>query len=265
MDATQISYYGLGIDSPKRGESNFRLQETYVQGGVTLKPIPWFHFRSASGYDRYTDKEGTGESPSIEELYGPQTAPALGVNPSYIHTQATAALLWTPSEGYARRGGLLRYTFHDYRNIDGDLEDFQLTRAELVQHVPVMRETWVFSLRGRMESAHGTASEVPFYLLPWLGSGSTLRGYGTGRFRDKHSLLMSGEWRWFPNRFFLDMALFADAGTVAPHFKDLKFSELKYDYGIGVRLHGPAVTPLRVDVAHGYEGWHLVLSSSAAF
>jgi len=106
---------------------------------------------------------------------------------------------------------------------------------------------------------------VPYFLLPWLGSGSTLRGYGTGRFRDRHSLLMTGEWRWIPNRFALDMALFADAGTVAPRFQDLSFDKLKYDYGIGVRLHGPAVTALRFDVAHGSEGWHLVISASAPF
>jgi outer membrane protein assembly factor BamA len=159
----------------------------------------------------------------------------------------------------------LRYSFHDYRNVAGDLDSFQLSRSELVQHIPFLRETWVLSLRGRMESAHGTDSDAPYYLLPWLGSGSSLRGYGTGRFRDKHSLLMSGEWRWIPNRYALDMALFCDAGTVGPRFKDLKFSELKYDYGIGIRLHGPAMTPLRFDVAHGNEGWHLVISSSAAF
>ena len=33
MDATQIPYYGLGIDSSKNNETNFRIQQTYVQGG----------------------------------------------------------------------------------------------------------------------------------------------------------------------------------------------------------------------------------------
>jgi hypothetical protein len=265
MDATQIAYYGLGIDSPEDAESNFRLQETYAQAGVTLKPVSWFYFRGGSGFNRFAQMAGTGESPSIEELYVPETAPTLGVSPSYVHTQATAALVWAPAEGYARRGGVFRYSFHDYRNAAGDLDNFQLTRGEAVQHIPLLRETWVLSLRGRMESAHGTISDIPYYLLPWLGSGSSLRGYGTGRFRDKHSLLMSGEWRWIPNRYALDMALFIDAGTVAPHFKDLKLGELKYDYGIGIRFHGPAMTPLRLDVAHGNEGWHIVISSSAAF
>jgi outer membrane translocation and assembly module TamA len=78
-------------------------------------------------------------------------------------------------------------------------------------------------------------------------------------------MLYSGEWRWFPNRFAMDMALFVDAGMVAPRFRDLKFTRMKYDYGVGVRLHGPAVTTLRIDAAHSDEGFHLVFAMSAPF
>ena len=264
MDATQIPYYGLGL-TDREGESNFRLQETYARAGVTIKPVRWLQFRGASGYDRFSQKEGTGSSPSIEEIYTQNTAPGLGVDPTYIHSEVSAAIVTAPALGYARRGGIYRYTLHDYQNVAGDLDSFQVSRAEAVQHIPILRETWVLSLRGRMESAHGPVDGIPFYSLPWLGSGSSLRSYGTGRFRDKHSLLMSGEWRWIPSRYFLDMALFMDAGTVAPRFADLKFSKLKYSYGVGVRFHGPEMTPLRFDVAHGDEGWHFVISSSAPF
>ena len=265
MDATQIPYYGLGNDTRQDAESNFRLKETYVKGGVTLKPAKWFQFRATTGYDKFSEKEGTGPSPTVGDLYGPDTAPAFNVDPSYVHTEASAAIVTAPAEGYARRGGVYRFTLHDYRNVAGELDSFQVTRAEAVQHIPILRETWVLSFRGRLESAHGPYEDMPYYLLPWLGSGSTMRAYGTGRFRDKHSLLMSGEWRWIPNRTSLDMAFFCDAGTVAPRFKDLHFSDLKYSYGIGIRFHGPAMTPLRFDVAHGDEGFHLIISSSAPF
>jgi hypothetical protein len=265
MDATQVPYHGLGPDSTREGEANFRIQQTYLQAGAVLKPVSWFHIRAGSGYDQFQEKEGTGNKPTVGDLYGPGTAPGLGVSPSYIHSEFAASLITAQSEGYARSGGVYRFSFHDYREIGGELHDFQLTRMEAVQHIPFLRETWILSLRGRMESAHGPEGQIPYYLLPWLGSGSTLRGYGTGRFRDKHSLLFTGEWRWIPNRFAIDMALFCDAGTVAPSFKDLSAGELKYDYGIGIRIHGPAVTALRVDLARGSEGWKLVLAASAPF
>ena len=37
------------------------------------------------------------------------------------------------------------------------------------------------------------------------------------------------------------------------------------DYGLGVRFHGPARTPLRVEIANGREGTRLVFAASAAF
>ena len=61
------------------------------------------------------------------------------------------------------------------------------------------------------------------------------------------------------------MALFFDAGTVAMRFKDLSLRDLEHDYGIGVRLHGPQVTVLRVELARGSEGWRTVFTTSAPF
>jgi outer membrane translocation and assembly module TamA len=61
------------------------------------------------------------------------------------------------------------------------------------------------------------------------------------------------------------MAIFYDAGKVASRREDLDFTDLKTDVGVGVRLHGPAATPLRIDVAHGSEGLNIVISGAAAF
>jgi hypothetical protein len=106
---------------------------------------------------------------------------------------------------------------------------------------------------------------VPYFLLPSLGSGSTLRAYHSWRFRDRNSLLMSGEFRWIPSRLGLDMAIFYDAGKVASRREDLNFVGLEHDWGVGMRLHGPTQTPLRIEVSRGSEGWHLTFSGAAAF
>jgi outer membrane translocation and assembly module TamA len=101
--------------------------------------------------------------------------------------------------------------------------------------------------------------------MPSLGSGSTLRGFSGWRFRDLHSLLMSGEFRWIPNRLGLDMALFYDTGKVTPRFRDISWRGLASDVGIGIRFHGPFATPLRVELARSREGTRLVFAGSAAF
>ena len=79
---------------------------------------------------------------------------------------------------------------------------------------------------------------MPFFMLPAVGGGSSLRGYSSWRFRDQNSLLLQAEWRIMVNRY-LDIAFFYDAGKVTARTKDLDFDGLKSDFGIGVRLHGP--------------------------
>ena len=64
---------------------------------------------------------------------------------------------------------------------------------------------------------------------------------------------------------FFDMALFYDAGKVTARREDLNLDNLKSDFGIGFRLHGPAATPLRIEFAKSNEGLVIVFSSKASF
>jgi hypothetical protein len=263
-DATEVAFYGLGGSSPLEGQSNFRMKQAYAGAAVRNRGPGPAILELAFQYEDFTLESGTGASPSIENLYTPDTAPGLGANPSYLHTVWTGGIDWRPSPGYARRGGLYAVSYDSYIDVD-DTYTFNALRAEVVQHIPVLRENWVFSLHGVARTTLDDDAIVPFFLLPSLGSGSTLRAYPSWRFRDRHSLLMSGEWRWIPNRMFLDVAIFYDAGKVAARREDLNFTGLKHDWGLGVRFHGPAATPLRIEVARGSEGFNVVFSGAAAF
>jgi Omp85 superfamily domain len=262
-DATQIAFHGLGTDSPEE-RTNFRMTQAYVGGDVRARPGGHSVFGAGLSYEDFTLDEGAGESPSIEQVFTPATAPGLGASPAYVHATAYGGIDWRPSPGYARRGGLYGVTYHAYAD-RGDTYSFDRVDAELVQHIPILRETWVLSLHGRLQTTLDDDDAVPFFLLPSLGSGSTLRGYSSWRFRDRHSLLMSAEWRWIPNRSGLDMAIFYDAGKVAPRFDDISLDGLKSDVGVGVRFHSLAATPLRIELARGSEGMRLVFAGDAAF
>jgi outer membrane protein assembly factor BamA len=216
------------------------------------------------GYDDFKNEEGSGAAPSIETAYDATTAPGLFENLKFVRSRGLAAIDWRVSPGYSRRGGFYGVTLTDYSDLDKTY-GFRRADAELIQHLPILRETWVLSFRGRVQSVLDDDDTVPYYLLPSLGSGSTLRGYRTARFRDRHALLTSAEFRWVPSRLALDMAIFYDAGKVASRFEDLDFDKMKSNWGIGVRFHGPTATPLRIEMARGSDGWHLVFSSSAAF
>ncbi len=209
-------------------------------------------------------REGEGGEPSIETIYTPQTAPGLGADPDYIHSQLGVGIDWRKSPGYTRNGGLYYATLHDYHNTNGGTYSFQRLDVDLIQHIPLLRENWVLVGRASGQTTLNDNDLIPYFLLPALGSGSTLRAFKADRFRDRHSMVMSAEIRWIPGNA-IDMAFFYDAGKVTSRRRDFSFKALKSDVGFGIRFHGLISTPLRVDVAVGNEGWKLVISGSAAF
>jgi hypothetical protein len=263
-DATQVSYYGLGMDTVPEDRSTFRLKQGYVGGNADLRPVKFVVFGAGATYEDYSMGSGQGSVPSIEEIFTPVTAPGLGVSPKYLHTTASAGVDSRPSPGYARHGSLAEVRYHNYADQDKTYS-FDRADGEIVQHIPILRENWVISLHGLVQTTLNDTDQVPYFLLPSLGSGSTLRSFPSWRFRDRHSLLMSGEFRWIPNRLAIDMAFFFDTGKVAPRWDDLSLKGLKNSGGVGIRFHGPLATPLRIDFAKGSEGINIVFSGNAAF
>ena len=263
-DATQVAYYGLGIDSPADANTAYRIQQTFVGGDATARVHRWLLLTAGASYEDYSLKNPSGTFTPVEDAFTPATAPGLGVEPTYLHTTGSAAFDWRPAADYARRGGLYSVTHHHYADRDS-VYSFSRLDAEAVQHIPILRENWVVSLHGRLQTTLGDDDQVPYFMLPSLGSGSTLRGYSSWRFRDRHAMLLSGEWRWIPNRMALDMAVFYDTGMVAPRLDAIALSSFVSNVGIGIRFHTPAKTPLRVEFATGSEGLQIVFSASSAF
>jgi hypothetical protein len=263
LDATQVDYHGLGMETPQDAAA-FGMKEGYAGGDVGVHPVPWTTFTAGLSFENYSLGEGAGPNPSIEQVFTPATAPGLGVSPSYLHFTASGAIDTRPSPGYARSGGFYQVAYHNYADQD-DTYSFDRMDAEVVQHIPILRENWVISLHGLLQTTLDDADTVPYFLMPSLGGGSTLRGYTSWRFRDRNSILMSGEFRWIPSRLGLDMAFFYDTGKVTPRFNDISWKGLVHDVGVGARFHGPLSTPLRLELAKGREGVALVFSGSAAF
>jgi hypothetical protein len=263
LDAPQVGYYGTGMDQTQP-RANYRLQQGYAALTASLRPNRWTRFSGEVAYEDYDIDQGQGGEPSIETIYTPDTAPGLGATPTFVRTEGMAAIDWRSSPLYTRKGGLYAVTLTNFADVD-ETFSFQRLDGEIVQHLPILRETWVISLRGRVQSVLDSGDMVPYFVLPQLGGGRTLRAYSTGRFRDRHSLLTSAEFRWIPNRLAMDMAIFYDAGKVASRRADLDFNGMASDWGVGARFHGPTSTVLRIEIARGSDGWKLVFSTNAPF
>jgi hypothetical protein len=264
--ATQVGFYGFGTaNTSKDDQTRYSFTQPYVSAALELRPTRrWLTFVGGAEYSHWNPGPADSSFPSIEEVYTPDEVPGLLAEPRYVQLFGTLAADWRTSPGYTRRGGYYAVTTNFF--LDGaDQYSFRRMDYDAIQHVPLGRDAWVLSLRGRIETTYtGDNEVVPYFMMPSLGGGSDLRGFSSWRFRDLNSLLLQAEWRVLVNAFF-DTALFFDAGKVTTRRADLDLHGLKNDYGIGIRFHGPAATPLRIDIAKGNEGYHLVFSANAVF
>jgi hypothetical protein len=264
-EATQVGFYGLGMKTSKADRTNYGFQQPYGSATLTLWPARrLLMLRGAVELSQWDQRPGEGASPSVETVYSPATLPGLGAKATYIHSEGTVGLDWRTSPGYSRRGGFYGVTLHDYTDNDKEF-GFRQLDYEVVQHIPILREAWVLSLHGFASTALDKDNqEIPFFMLPAVGGGHSLRGFSSWRFRERNRLVAQAEWRIMVNRF-LDLAFFYDAGKVTARRSDLDFNGLKSDYGIGTRFHGPFATILRIEVARSREGTALIFATSPIF
>ncbi|KAA2238473.1 polymerase [Chitinophaga agrisoli] len=136
-------------------------------------------------------------------------------------------------------------------------------------------EMWKFDLQGRQffaisrKSTIGLnfnfnsvqGSNIPFYLLPELGSDLLMRGYYAGRYRGQNYLAGQAEYRYFLdpkipiNIWFVHMqpkfalAAFGGAGAVFPNSG---FTSFKPNYGLGVRWFYDESARLTVRIDYGW-------------
>jgi hypothetical protein len=266
IDAPNVRYVGVGNFSAEAQTTRYGYRPK--TGGARLDVDASRNFTLSGGVE-YHDISTSGgrSSPSIEDVFTPADTPGLELSGfRYVNSRASAAFDWRRPLGYSGRGGLLRAQFDDFREQDNDLYSFQALEGEVIQLIPILRANWVVALRGLATVTDiKEPSSLPYFLLPSIGGGTTVRGYPDFRFRDRNRLVMNAELRWTPARF-LDMALFYDAGKVAARRRDLDFQDLKESYGIGMRLVGLNGYAFRIEAAHSREhNVRLLISAGGAF
>ena len=264
MDAPAVAFFGIGNDSLTANETEFAYQPVSV--GLTGSYAPWKRSKFGGGLDYISiDTVDTLEGPAeiVEVL---EQAPGIGLSPSYLRSRLFAQFDSRPAPSYSQTGGLYRLELEDYSDRSGSRLGFRSLEGEAIQLVPIHTAQSVIALRALTTITDDRAGDdVPFYLMPAIGGSSTLRGYSSFRFRGNHRLLMSAEYRWLATRY-LDVAAFYDTGKVATELAQIKLTDLKWNYGVGARVHNSRRTVLRLEMARNDESdWHFIFSMGAAF
>jgi outer membrane translocation and assembly module TamA len=258
LNARNVSFYGFGQDSSTAARERFDFRPKDIGANVTIKPT---RFVSVTGGYTFMNFDAHREAPHFSEA----DAPGLDEELNYHITRGTVAFDWRPSPSYSTRGGFYRASFERNEEAKQLPYSFSLQEYEIVQQLPLVREQFVLAARGLVTlTSPDSGDAVPVMLSPFLGSGSTLRGYANRRFTDRNRVLLTGEYRWRPSRY-LDMALFVDAGQVAADRRAFDFAEFDVAWGVGARFHGPNFNALRIEVARGREGFRVIFAGSQPF
>lgn len=200
-----------------------------------------------------TGRLSSSSAASLPPLEAKSTTVALG-----------GKLQWDTRDNtfYPTSGNLLNATIDIFGQAFGSDFNYQTYELEYNHYMP-LTEKDVLALRGYGRTVNG---DVPFYDLGMFGQHNDLRGYESGKYRDKLMLATQGEMRHMLNDW-LGIAAFAGVGEVAPDVGSLTFDNLLWSVGGGLRFRIARENPInfRIDYAQGKDGGTAYISIGEAF
>lgn len=253
-----LKYYGPGPDSKRCSRTDYRLEDTGVDGSFGLNPVRPLKLGVSGGYLFVNVGPGTDKRfASADQVFSPAQAPGIDVQTNFARYGVFAQIDYRDNPGGPRSGGLYFAQFSRYVDQSLGRHRFERLDLEVQQFFPFFNQRRVIALRGKtILTSADAGNTVPFYLQPVLGGSDDLRGFRYFRFYDDNLLVVNAEYRWevFSG---LDMALFGDAGKVFDRRSRLNFHDLESSIGIGMRFNVRNDVFLRIDAGFSHEGFQV--------
>jgi outer membrane protein assembly factor BamA len=200
------------------------------------------------------DGGSSSRSPSIGDVFELASLPAFDTKLTFVRTGAFFDVDTRDEPGNPRDGGRYLAKWNSYKDRSLGLYDFNQFDVDVQRYIPFFNQRRVIALRAKTTLTRtDNDQKIPFYLLPTIGGSEDLRGFADFRFRDRNMVVLNAEYRWeaFSG---LDLALFADAGQVAPKVSEFKMRDMHTAGGFGFRFNTAKKVFYRVDVGFSREG-----------
>ena len=238
-------FWGLGGDAPEIEHEDYK-----VEGFDALLAVEWptfilpFALRAGFMYE-------LNKSVIIDQLDNPNLTSGEVTGSAGGWTSGIGAnLVWDDRDHtfFPNRGGLqeVRSLFY-FPGIGSDF-GFTSWTVDLRRYLALQPDHVIaLQLFGSF-----VTGDPPFYQYPALGGQNLMRGYFTGRYRDKTYVAGQIEYRqYFWRR--LGFVAFAGVGDVAPALGDFALGDFKYSLGFGLRFkfNRAEKVNLRADIGFG--------------
>ena len=221
-EATQVGFYGLGMDTSKDDRTNYRSSSRTRRRRSTFWPTRrLLMLRGGVELVAVVAAARRGQLPlGRDRVHARNAAGPRRQDRPIVHSQGTVGLDWRTSPGYSRRGGFYGVTVHDYADSD---ERVRLPAGRL-RGDPALpdpaRSLGHLAPRAGADHVQQGRSADPVLHAAVARRRLDAARFSSWRFRDRNSLLLQAEWRIMVNRF-IDTAVFYDAGKVAARTSDL--------------------------------------------
>lgn len=260
VDAPRVHFFGIGNDSSPDTETTFDFEPKLVNAELRFNATDRVEVGGGLGLLHV----GTGPGsvgPPIETVFSGQDIPGLAQSASYLVLAAHAQVDRRDALDFTRDGDWYRADWTILADRTSDGYGHQRVDLDARHYFPVVNERQAIAVRGLVAATLVSGgNRVPHFMMPTLGDSETLRGYSTQRFKDRHALLLQGEYRFRLNER-LHTAAFLDLGKVASRAGELTLGGLHPSYGLGIRLHTKDGFAIRADLARTSERWGLVVST----
>ena len=248
----QEDYFGTGVESRLDDRVNYAYDETAAGVVAILRPRPHLVAESRLEYRDPDIGHGHDQSfPSIQDVEAFASLHGLAAQPDFLVGTASISYVGTDPVTRPRRGGRYEASVSRYWGRGSGASDFFRLDLELREYLPIVPDRHLVALRGLASFTGSPAgADVPFYYLPRLGGGRSLRGFRELRFHDRNMMLVQAEYRWLPMRF-VETAAFVEAGAMTHRLSGLSRVEILPDYGVALRLGTDTRVFFRVEAAFG--------------
>jgi Omp85 superfamily domain len=287
------NFFGIGPRTPAEPETNYASEyRTYnamlyrdftpkLQSGIFFSLINSNAYRGEDEEDVPINLLFSGQ-PTVTPIT--RWLPGLNTNAKLISYGAFAEYNGRDNSRGLTKGA---YLYGRYGSIDGldndSFSDFGWNEISLDgrAYVPLGSDFTSVALRVYTELLNPKGgSQIPFYLLPWIGGRSQLRGFDSYRFRGNNLLLFAIEprrtvWKQSETKG-LDVFVFGDAGQVWGDSRSttdpqvlandkMNSSNWRFGMGGGAQYRMSRNFGIRIDIGTCNERNHVYFSVSRGF
>jgi Outer membrane protein/protective antigen OMA87 len=253
-----LLYYGIGPDAPE--ESPVVVNGVYhlIRQRAMRSIMPNWFAGAQLDFQYLGQVDFGGEQPSRPLPLGANGSSNLGLGIGTVYDSR-------PNMLNTRDGWFAELSWLHYSRAWGSDYAFDQYFAEIRRYEDLGRQR-VFAWQVSGSVVQGG---VPFNMLSLMGNESLMRGYYTGRFRDRHYYAAQAEYRFLPFSFSkrFGAAGFVGMGAVSPTLSELSARHLRWAAGAGVRY---LIFPkkdifVRLDAGFTAEGVSFYIFTGEAF